>query len=85
MGYQSCCRFCGHEVKLPVPAARSAKAARVAEYVLTTVALDEANTLVAAAHQRATGHQAALDLRKAKVATREDTKFARSRISYPKA
>lgn len=41
---------------------RDAEAARVAEYVLTTVALDEANALVAAAHQREARYQAALDL-----------------------
>ena len=41
---------------------RDAEAARVAEYVLTTVALDEANALMAAAHQREERYQAALDL-----------------------
>lgn len=41
---------------------RDAEAARVAEYVLTTVALDEAKALAAAAHQREEGYQAALNL-----------------------
>jgi uncharacterized protein YhaN len=41
---------------------RDAEAARVAEYVLTSVALNEANALVAAAHQREERYQAALDL-----------------------
>ncbi|MEG3162853.1 AAA family ATPase [Sphingomonas sp. LB2R24] len=41
---------------------RDAEAARVAEYVLTTVAFDEANALVAAAHLREARYQAALDL-----------------------
>lgn len=41
---------------------RDAEAARVAEYVLTTIALDEANALVAAALERETRYQAALDL-----------------------
>jgi hypothetical protein len=41
---------------------RDAEAARVAEYVLTTVALDEANALVATAHQREARYQATLDL-----------------------
>jgi uncharacterized protein YhaN len=41
---------------------RDAEAARVAEYVLTTAALDEARTLVAAAHQREERYRAALDL-----------------------
>jgi hypothetical protein len=41
---------------------RDAEATRVAEYVLTTVALDEANALVAAARQREERHRAALNL-----------------------
>ncbi|MBB3589441.1 hypothetical protein E2E30_19385 (plasmid) [Sphingomonas sp. AAP5] len=41
---------------------RDAEAARVAEYVLTTVALDEAKALAAAAHRREERYQAALDL-----------------------
>ena len=41
---------------------RDAEAARVAEYVLTTAALDEAKALVAAAHQREERYQAALTL-----------------------
>ena len=41
---------------------RDAEAARVAEYVLTTVALDEASALVAAAHQREKRYRAALNL-----------------------
>lgn len=40
---------------------RDAEAARVAEYVLTTVALDEAKALAAAAHQREERYQAALN------------------------
>lgn len=41
---------------------RDAEATRVAEYVLTTVALDEANALVAAARQREERHRATLNL-----------------------
>ncbi len=41
---------------------RDAEATRVVEYVLTTVALDEANALVAAARQREEQYRATLDL-----------------------
>ncbi|MBB5713117.1 ATP-binding protein [Sphingomonas xinjiangensis] len=54
----------GHSIKEADQVAdrRDAEAARVAEYVLTTVALDEANALIGAAHQREKRYQAALEL-----------------------